>query len=113
LNESEWTNEFPASILVCDLRGIVLEMNSKASEMYRSFGGMDLIGKCLIDCHPEPARSKLLRLLETGETNVYTVEKNGVRKLIYQSPWHRNGSREGMIEFAIEIPAEVPHFVRK
>jgi hypothetical protein len=113
LKDSGWAHELPSSILVCDLRGIVLEMNSRAAEMYRSFGGMDLIGKSLIECHPEPARSRVVRLLETGETNIYTIEKNGIKKLLYQSPWYRNGSREGMIELAIEIPRELPHFVRK
>lgn len=113
MKEAAWANELPSSILVSDLRGIVLEMNSKAAELYGSFGGMDLIGKSLIECHPEPARSKVVRLLETGESNIYTIEKNGIKKLIYQSPWYRNGFREGMIELAIEIPGELPHFVRK
>jgi hypothetical protein len=52
--------------MVCDLNGIILEMNDKAAEMYRKYGGMELVGKNLFDCHPEPARGKLKRLLETG-----------------------------------------------
>jgi hypothetical protein len=88
-------------------------MNQKAAETYQRDGGMELVGKSLVDCHPEPARSKLMRLLETGGSNVYTIERNGIRKLIYQAPWYQNGSRRGMIELALEIPFDVPHFVRK
>jgi hypothetical protein len=105
--------EFHGSILVCNLHGVVLEMNDKAAEMYRSDGGKDLIGKSLIECHPEPARSKLLRLLETGESNVYTTERNGIKKFIFQSPWYQDGIRGGMVELAFEVPFDIPHFVRK
>ena len=112
MEDPNWTAGFPGSILVCDLQGIILGMNNKAAEMYRSDGGKDLIGKSLIDCHPEPARSKLLRLLETGESNVYTIERNGIKKFIYQSPWYQDGRRKGMVELAVEIPFDVPHFIR-
>jgi hypothetical protein len=25
------------------------------------------------------------------KSNVYTIEKNGARKLVYQTPWYKNG----------------------
>ena len=106
-------NWIPGSVVICDLSGIVIEMNQKAAETYQSYGGRELLGKSLIDCHPESARSKLMKLLETGDRNVYTIEKNGTKKFIYQAPWHQNGSRRGMIELAFEIPSDIPHFVRK
>jgi hypothetical protein len=43
---------------------------------------------------------------------VYTIEKNGVRKLIFQAPWFQDGKYAGLVELALEIPAEMPHFVR-
>lgn len=107
-----WSREFAGAITVCDLQGVIVEMNEKAASAYRSSGGKDLIGKNLLDCHPEPARSKLVRMLETGETNIYTIEKNGIKKLIYQAPWHQENQRCGMIELAIEIPFDLPHFIR-
>jgi len=110
LNGLSW---IPGSMVVCDLGGIVLEMNQRAAETYQRYGGMELVGKSLIDCHPEPARSKLLKLLEAGECNIYTIERNGNKKLIYQTPWYQNGLRRGMIELALEIPFDMPHFVRK
>jgi len=108
-----WTANVPDSVMVCDLNGIILEMNDKAAEMYRKYGGMELVGKNLFDCHPEPARGKLKRLLETGDRNIYTIEKNGIRKMIYQVPWYQDGRRSGMIELSFEFPADLPHFVRK
>jgi hypothetical protein len=109
---SEWIKNLPCAITICDLQGIVLEMNDKAAESFQAFGGRSLIGNSLIDCHPEPARSKLQQLLETGASNVYTIERNGVRKLIHQSPWYSNNQRSGMVELVIEIPAEMPHYIR-
>jgi transcriptional regulator with PAS, ATPase and Fis domain len=102
----------PGAATVCDLDGIVVAMNEKSADMFQRYGGKDLVGKSLLDCHPEPARSKLVSLLQTGESNVYTIEKNGVKKLIYQAPWHVDGKRSGMIECVLEIPHALPHFIR-
>ena len=44
--------------------------------------------------------------------NVYTIEKNGIKKLIYQSPWFENGEMKGLVELSLEIPFEMPHFIR-
>ena len=112
MNGNDWIREFPGAVTVCDLNGIVLEMNEKSAETFQKYGGTDLIGKNLLDCHPEPARSKLVQLLETGGQNIYTIEKNGIRKLIYQVPWYHGGQRRGMVEMALHIPAVMPHFLR-
>jgi transcriptional regulator with PAS, ATPase and Fis domain len=108
----EWLNGLPYAVTVCDLQGIILEMNEKAVQSFEKYGGATLIGKNLLDCHPEPSRSKLVRLLESGERNIYTIEKNGIRKLICQTPWHQNNQRCGMVEMSIEIPCDMPHFQR-
>ena len=108
--QHEWVKDFPGAVTVCDAQGIIIEMNDKARQ---TFGpDKELIGKSVFDCHPEPARTKLRELLATGRTNAYTIEKNGVHKLIYQSPWFRDGSIAGLVELSLEIPAALPHFVR-
>ncbi len=113
MSEHEWIKEFPASVTVCDAQGIVLEMNDRAARTFENDGGYALVGKCLLDCHPEQARAKLEAMLARREKNVYTIEKNGVKKLIYQSPWFRNsGEYAGFVEVSLEIPFEMPHFVR-
>ncbi len=112
MTEHAWIKQFPAAITVCDCHGVILEMNDKAAQSFEKDGGYALIGKNLLDCHPEPARSKVQELLDKCEKNIYTIEKNGVKKLIYQCPWFEDGQYAGIVEMALEIPFEMPHFVR-
>lgn len=107
-----WVREFPGAITVCDSKGIILEINDEALEAFRDQGGEKLIGTNVLDCHPEPARTKAKELMEKRQLNVYTIEKNGVRKLIYQSPWYVDGEYRGFIELSLEIPDQMPHFIR-
>jgi transcriptional regulator with PAS, ATPase and Fis domain len=108
----EWIKEFPASVTVCDLNGILLEMNDKSAAGHEADGGYKLVGTNIFDCHPEPARTKAERLLAAKEKNVYTIEKNGVKKMIYQSPWYQDGQYAGFVEISLEIPWEMSHFIR-
>ncbi len=107
-----WAKEFPGAITVCDKDGIILDMNDRAAQVFAADGGRALIGRNALDCHPEPARTKLRNLLESGKPNVYTIEKKDVRKLIYQAPWYENGEYRGFVELSLEIPEAMPHFVR-
>jgi transcriptional regulator with PAS, ATPase and Fis domain len=113
LPEHSWVKEFPGAVTVCDREGVILEMNDRAVETFKKDGGHALIGTNALDCHPEPARSKMMRLLETQESNVYTIEKNGIKKMIYQAPWYDKGEFGGLVELSLVIPAEMPHFIRK
>lgn len=108
----DWAREFPGAVTVCDVNGIILYMNAKSERTFSKEGGAALLGSNLLDCHPEPARSKLLELMKAEKTNVYTIEKNGVNKLIYQSPWYEGGICHGLVELSLELPAELPHFLR-
>jgi transcriptional regulator with PAS, ATPase and Fis domain len=112
MSEHDWIKEFPAAVTVCDTEGIILEMNDKAAITFGSDGGIALIGKNMLDCHPELARTKTEHLLAAKQKNVYTIEKNGVKKLIYQSPWYKDGRYAGFVELSLEIPFEMPHFIR-
>lgn len=97
---------------VCDSNGIVLYMNEKAGQVFAKYGGRELIGKSLMDCHTPKSRERILDLLKTGTSNSYTIKKNGVKKLIHQTPWYSQGKIAGLIEISIELPAEMPHFER-
>ena len=112
MNEYAWIKEFPAAITVCDEEGIILEMNDKSAKAFEKEGGHKLIGSNMLDCHPDPAREKTERLLAARVKNVYTIEKNSVKKLIYQSPWYKNGEYAGFVELSLEIPVEISHFIR-
>jgi len=112
MEQHDWIKQFPAAVTVCDCKGVILDMNDRAAQTFEKEGGRVLIGKNLLDCHPEPARSKVQSLLETCQKNVYTIEKNGLKKLIYQCPWFENGQYAGFVELSLEIPIEMEHFVR-
>jgi len=107
-----WVQEFAAAVTVTDSQGKIIEMNAKAAKAFEKDGGTKLIGTNVLDCHPEPARSKIQSIMNNRKPNVYTIEKAGVKKLIYQAPWYKRGKYAGLVELSIEIPFEVPHFVR-
>jgi len=109
----EWVEEFPGAITVCDRDGRILEMNGAAGQKYQKDGGKKLIGTNALDCHPEPARGKFKRLMEKAEANVYTIEKQGAHRMIYQTPWYKDGKVAGFIELSFPIPDRMPHFVRE
>jgi hypothetical protein len=109
----DWVQEFPGAITVCDPEGTILEMNDEAIRTFAKDGGEKLIGTNVLDCHPGDARAKLQRLMETRQVNVYTIEKRGVKKLIYQAPWYEEGTYRGFLELALELPAEIPNFIRQ
>jgi transcriptional regulator with PAS, ATPase and Fis domain len=107
-----WIQNFPGNVTVCDPSGIILAMNEKSAEHYSEEGGMQLVGTNLLECHPEPARSKVKKMLDAQQVNIYSIEKNGIKKLVYQTPWFENGQYGGFIELVLEIPFEMPHFIR-
>ena len=98
------------AVTVCDTEGVILYMNEKARATYIRHG--NLIGSNLFGCHNERSREIIRRLLTDGGTNVYTIEKNGVRKMIYQTAWRVDGVVGGLAEISMEIPAEMPHHIR-
>jgi PAS domain-containing protein len=109
----DWVKEFPGAITVCDSQGIITAMNDLAQALFKSQGGPQLLGTNMLDCHPEPARSKLVEMMQNPRVNVYTIEKRGRRRLIVQTPWFQDGLYAGLIELALEIPDQMPHFVRE
>ncbi|MBN1120595.1 MAG: diguanylate cyclase [Anaerolineae bacterium] len=112
MEASSLLNAFPGAVTICNTEGIILAMNDKSIKAFEDDGGADLIGQNVLDCHPEPARSKLADLIENEQANVYTIEKKGVKKLIYQALWYEDGVFAGIVEVSLEIPFEMPHFVR-
>lgn len=102
-----WANELTCAVTVCDTEGIVLYQN----EHSRQVNG-DVRGKSLIPCHNDRSREIIHRLLDEGTTNVYTIEKRGIQKLIYQTAWRVEGKVQGLVEFSMEVPTQMPHYNR-
>ena len=51
-------------------------------------------------------------LLATGGSNAYTIEKQGVHKVIYQTAWKKDSKVAGIVEISMITPADMPHYVR-
>jgi transcriptional regulator with PAS, ATPase and Fis domain len=108
----DWAKEFPGSVTICDLQGTILYMNDKSCEVFQENGGEALIGQNLFTCHSDASNHKINRIMQTAQPNIYTIEKKGIKKLIYQSPWYHDGQMAGLVELSLEIPFEMPHFLR-
>lgn len=102
-----WADELACAVTVCDTEGIVLYQNTRSREV-----NGEVRGESLIPCHNERSRTIIRKLLDEGGTNAYTIEKRGVRKMIYQTVWREEGQIRGLVEFSMEIPVEMPHYVR-
>lgn len=109
----EILKQLPLAVTICDLEANIVYMNEKSAATFAKYGGIDLVGKSLFDCHGSHAAGKIKELLETGSINAYTIEKQGLNKMIYQCPWYKDGKIAGLAELSIVTPGDMPHFVRK
>lgn len=108
----DWINKLDGNIIVCDANAVVIYMNEKAIASYAKDGGEAIIGTSLFDCHSERSCEKIREIMTTRKKNVYTIEKQGRHKIVYQTPWMDGDNFMGIVEFSLEIPSEMPHFVR-
>lgn len=114
MKKNDWVERSPIAVTVCDKKGIIISMNEAAGKVFKNYGGKKLIGQSVLKCHPAKARTKLKKMLKGGRSNIYTIEKKGKKKLIYQAPWfNRTGRYSGIIELSLPLPSKLPNFVRK
>jgi transcriptional regulator with PAS, ATPase and Fis domain len=102
----EWLENMEIAVTVCDRDGVGLYLNDRAARTFEKHGGKALVGKSLLDCHPEPARSKMLSLLRDPRPHSYILEKNGRKKFIHAAPWLKAGKFAGLVEIAADISFE-------
>ncbi len=108
----EWFEQLPCSMIVCDKNYKILYMNDMAAEFTAEDGGKALVGRSLLDCHPAVARKRLKEVMASGRPNVYTVEKKGVKKMVFHGHWRKSGRVGGIVELVFVLPGSVPHRVR-
>lgn len=111
-DRDKWIDGAQAAFTYCDAEGIIRDMNPAAASIFAKSGGATLIGQSALDCHPGISRSKLQNLLDDPHLNVYTIEKDGQKKLIYQAPVLEGGQFVGIVEISLPIPEVIPHFKR-
>lgn len=107
----DWARGMNCAVTVCDSDCKIIYMNERARATFAAHG--DLIGRNLLDCHSERSVAIIGELLATGGQNCYTIEKAGLRKMIFQTAWRlADGSVGGLVELSMVIPDEMPHYVR-
>ncbi len=109
----EWVQELPLAVTVTDKTGKIIEMNDWSAETFAKYGGKALVGKNVQDFHSALACKKIAEIAETETANSYTIEKDGVKKLIYQTPWYQNGKYAGLVELSMRIPFKMDNYIRK
>lgn len=107
-NSFPWADELDCAVTVCDAEGTVIYQNARSREV-----NGDVRGRSLMPCHNDRSRAIIRRLLAEGGRNVYTIEKRGLRKLIYQTVWRSGGEIRGLVEFSMELPDTMPHYIRQ
>lgn len=105
-----WAEGLDCAVTVSDIDGKIIYMNERSRETFAKYG--DVVGKSLFDLHGERACGIIRRLLDMGDTNTYTISKEGRRKLIHQMPWRKAGKIAGLVEISIVIPETMPHYQR-
>lgn len=109
----DWAFRTNCAITVADADCNIIYMNERSRQTFAHRGGADLIGHNLMDYHNDNSKAIIRRLLSEGGTNAYTIEKEGVRKMIFQSAWRDESDRiAGLVELSMVIPADMPHYIR-
>jgi transcriptional regulator with PAS, ATPase and Fis domain len=108
----KYFEEIPVAVTITDIEGKIVYMNEKSANVFKKDGGKTLLNSSVYDCHNSISQEKIQQILEENKTNAYTIEKNGIKKMIFQTPWYENNKVSGMIEFSFEIPFEMLHFIR-
>jgi len=111
MDKNPWIQEFSGAIIVCDTEGIILEMNDQAIRRFQDQGGKELLGSNLSGCHPEPFRTNVKKLMEQQKVNVLSIEKDGIAKLVYQTPWYVDGKYSGFVAIEIVLPSSMQQFI--
>lgn len=77
-----------AAVVICDLSHKIVYMNPTAAERYSKWGGYDLVGKSLLDCHNKASRERIEQVLEwfgksPDNNRVYTFYNEKENKDVY------------------------------
>ena len=106
---NNWADNTNCAVTVCDTEGVIIYQNEQSVAV-----NGDMRDKSMIPCHSDRSKAIIARLLAEGSTNAYTIEKKGIRKMIYQTAWrHEDGTVGGIIELTNPSTAEMPHYQRR
>lgn len=109
----DWVKTFPGAVTISDRQHRIIYLNDKAAATWAHLGGRKLVGQSMLACHNAHSITIIESLLANSGSNVYTIEKQGTRKLIYQTVWQDStGTIGGLVELSMVVPVDMPHFIR-
>lgn len=100
------------AVTICDSKLDIAYMNAKSHATFAQYGGASLVGSNLGACHKPGSVRKIGEIIAKAEPNVYTIKKDGIKKLIWQGPWTAEDGSTGLVEISIPLPEVMPHFDR-
>lgn len=77
-----------AAVVICDLDHVIIYMNPAAISRYEKWGGENLIGQSLLNCHNDKSREMILKVLDWFKSSkdnniVYTSYNEKENKDVY------------------------------
>ena len=81
-----------ASVVICDTDHKIIYMNQAAVKSYEKYGGADLIGRSIMDCHNPKSQEKMKQVVNWFLEDVYMVALREEGRLIgyYEKHEYRN-----------------------
>lgn len=85
-----------AAVVICDLEHTIIYMNPVAIERYAKWGGKDLMGRSLLNCHNAKSCEMIIKVLEWFKASkdnnlVYTFFNEKENKDVYMVALRNDG----------------------
>lgn len=106
IEAKEWAEDMDVQVTVCDRKGIIVYMNQAAILGFHKWGGEELIGKSLLDCHNPKSVGMIKEMLNHPFSNTYGISKPNEKRMIHQFPWMEGGEHKGVIEISFDLPMD-------
>lgn len=92
-----------SAVVICNLQHDIIYMNPAAIKNYEKWGGEDLIGQNLLNCHNEESREKIRQVVDwfaaSQENNIiYTYHNEKQNKDVYMVALRDEGRLIGYYE---------------
>lgn len=108
----DYLKEVGFTVSISDSEGSIIYLNeSAAKDTFSKEGGYELIGTNLLDCHPEPSKTRLAEMMRTHKTQTILKGEGESKRLIHQTPIYNEGKFAGYIELIIPIASPLKNLL--
>ena len=85
-----------AAVVICDLNHVIIYMNPAAISRYEKWGGENLMGQSLLNCHNDKSREMIIKVLEWFKASkdnniIYTSYNEKENKDVYMVALRNDG----------------------